>query len=234
MALGGPPAMARALILQNSPLEGPGLLAGLLEDDGYLVDTVDARRGGLDRSGFGLLVVLGGPEGANDDLPHLREEESLMRECAARGTPVLGICLGAQLLARSLGAEVRRARRPEVGFGEDVVPDVDGGVMAGLASPFAAFHMHNDAFGLPRGAVRLAHSESCENQAFCAGRAVGLQFHLEAGLAMALSWLRAAARAGELTAAQASEQAARAARMAERVNANMRTLYRNLSSEMWP
>lgn len=226
--------MARALILQNSPLEGPGLLATLLEDDGYSVDIVDARRGGLDRSGFGLLVALGGPEGANDALPYLREEESLMRECAARGTPVLGICLGAQLLARSLGAEVRRASRPEVGFGEDVMPDVDGGIMGGLASPFAAFHMHSDAFALPRGAVRLAHTESCENQAFCAGRAVGLQFHLEAGPGMARSWLHAAARAGALTAAQAAEQAARAARMAARANGNMRTLYRNLSSEAWP
>jgi len=225
--------MARALILQNSPLEGPGVLRGLLEGDGHSVDVVDARRGGLDRSGFGLLVVLGGPQGANDDLPYLREEESLMRECAARGTPVLGICLGAQLLARSMGAEVRRAARPEVGFGEDVVPDTRGGIMDGLASPFAAFHMHGDSFGLPRGAVRLAHSASCENQAFCAGRAVGLQFHLEAGAGMAMSWLRAAARAGALTAERAAAEAARAARMAGRANGNMGTLYRNLSGGLW-
>lgn len=225
--------MARALVLQNSPLEGPGLFGALLEDDGYSLDVVDARRGRLERSGFGLLVALGAPEGANDGLPYLREEESLMRECAARGTPVLGICLGAQLLARALGARVWRAARPEIGFYGDLVPDVEGGPMEGLGSPFEAFHMHNDAFGLPDGAVRLAHSAACENQAFCAGPAVGLQFHLEAGAAMARSWLEAAARAGAMIAAQASEQAARAGEMAGRTGENMRVLYGNLSRGLW-
>ena len=225
--------MARALVLQNSPLEGPGLLAGLLEDDGHELDIVDARRGGLDRSGFGLLVVLGGPEGANDGLPHLREEESLMRECAARGTPVLGICLGAQLLARALGAEVRRAPRPEAGLYGDIVPDVGDGPMEGMPSPFEAFQLHNDSFGLPDGAVRLAHSGACENQAFCAGSAVGLQFHLEAGEDMARSWLEAAARAGDMPAGRAAEEAGRAAEATGRVGENMGRLYRNISRGLW-
>lgn len=226
--------MARALVLQNSPLEGPGLLAGLLEGDGHEVEVLDARRGGLERSGFGLLVVLGGPEGANDDLPHLREEESLLRECAGRGTPVLGICLGAQLLARALGARVWRAPRPEIGLYEDLVPDVEGGLMDGLPSPFAAFHMHNDAFGLPEGAVRLAHSGACENQAFCAGSAVGLQFHLEADPAMMGSWLGAAAREGRgMTGREAIDEAGRAGRMAGRMGESMRALYGNLSRGLW-
>lgn len=225
--------MERALVLQNSPLEGPGLLGSLLEDDGYSLDVVDARHGRLGRSGFGLLVVLGAPEGANDGLPYLLEEESLMRECAKRGTPVLGICLGAQLLARALGARVWRSARPEIGFYGDLVPDVEGGLMEGLGSPFEAFHMHNDAFGLPDGAVRLAHSGACENQAFCAGRAVGLQFHLEAGAGMVRSWLEAAAAGGGLAAGEAAEQAARAGEMAGKTGKSMRALYENMSRGLW-
>ena len=224
--------MPRALVLQNSPLEGPGLLGSLLAGDGYELRTVDARLGSIPRDGFGLLVVLGGPQGANDDAAYLREEESLMRSCSERDIPVIGICLGAQLLARSLGARVWRAERPEIGFYGDLVPDVAGGIMAGFASPFAAFHWHNDAFGLPEGATRLAHSASCENQAFVSGRSLGVQFHLEVGQGMVRSWADAAeGAAGGISRGAAESIRADAPSRMRAVGENMRRLYANMRSE---
>ena len=224
--------MTRALVLQNSPLEGPGLLGSLLEDDGFELHTVDARLGSIPHEGFELLVALGAPEGANDDLAYLREEESLMRSCVDQDIPIIGICFGSQLLARALGARVWRGPKPEIGFYGDLVPDTQDGIMAGFKSPFAAFHWHNDTFGLPDGATRLAHSASYENQAFCIGRALGVLFHLEVGPGMVRSWLDAASRAkGGISRADAEAIGAEAATRIHAVNENMRLLYRNIKSE---
>ncbi len=186
--------MGSALVVQNRRLEGPGLLGELLAADGFGVDRVCAWRGGLPgRADHDMMVVLGAPESANDALPYLRDEQALILDYMARGRPVLGICLGSQLIARALGARVYRGAKREVGFYSDLEAAGDAGLFSGIGSPFTAFHWHGETFGLPEGATRLVGSREYENQAFICGTAVGLQFHLEADGQMVREWLDAAA-----------------------------------------
>ena len=200
-----PRRIPRALVVQNSEAEGPGHLAPLLSADGYRIDTVRAWEGGLGDArpaaaaaaaapGGGMhdvMVVLGAPDGANDPLPHLRAEESLIREYVGAGRPVLGVCLGAQLIARAFGGAVRRGGIREAGYYRDLRPaGREGhGLFAGMGNPFCALHLHGDTFGLPPGGVRLASSASYANQALRVGSAVGVQFHLEADGTTARAWL---------------------------------------------
>lgn len=137
-----------------------------------------------------LLIVLGGPMSVNDEaaLPWLRDEKALLREVIAGGGAVLGICLGAQLIAAALGARVGPAREREVGWWpvRAVPPPPAGKDPAGVARcPFPAettcLHWHGETFELPPGALHLARSEGCEHQALQVGRrVVGVQFHPEA------------------------------------------------------
>lgn len=119
---------------------------------------------------------------ANDDLPFLREEMKFIQRCVAEGKPVLGLCLGSQLLARALGGTVSRAPRKEIGFYRvRTLPQARTDAVFGEApSDFVAFHWHGDAFSLPPGAVPLAGSTMTPLQAFRYGsRAWGVQFHPE-------------------------------------------------------
>jgi len=141
------------------------------------------------------LVVMGGPMGVHDtsDHPYLSGEQELIAECARRELPILGVCLGAQLLAASLGARVYRGPGPEVGAGTVRLTN-DGLCDSALGSPGLAelpvLHWHEDTFDLPPGAVHLAESALYPHQAFRAGRcAYGFQFHVEvdAGLAASMA-----------------------------------------------
>jgi GMP synthase-like glutamine amidotransferase len=128
-----------------------------------------------------VLVALGGPMSVNDEaaLPWLAPEKEFIRRHVAAGKPFLGICLGAQLLASALGARVFSNREKEIGwFPVEGLPVRDP---AAFRFPATAevFHWHGETFDLPSGAVHLARSQACENQAFQIGRAIGLQFHLE-------------------------------------------------------
>lgn len=129
-----------------------------------------------------LLIIMGGPMSANDEstLPWLRAEKVFIRDAVESGVSVLGVCLGAQLIASALGARVWRNPQKEIGW----FP-VEGVTAEHNAFSFpkelAVFHWHGETFDLPRGAVQLAKTIACENQAFQIGRKViGLQFHLEA------------------------------------------------------
>ncbi|MFN8217285.1 MAG: type 1 glutamine amidotransferase [Solirubrobacterales bacterium] len=136
-------------------------------------------------------VVMGGPMNADavGRFPALAAEREWLAEAAARDLPLLGICLGAQLLARALGAEVRPGPAPEVGFAPIEVFDAEDPLLGGLAPGAEVLHWHGDAFELPDGAVRLASSELTENQAFRRGRAWGVLFHPEADYALLEAWL---------------------------------------------
>ena len=231
-----PRRIPRALVVQNSEAEGPGHLAPLLSADGYRIDTVRAWEGGLGDArpaaaaaaaapGSGMhdvMVVLGAPDGANDPLPHLRAEESLIREYVGAGRPVLGVCLGAQLIARAFGGAVRRGGIREAGYYRDLRPaGREGyGLFAGMGNPFCALHLHGDTFGLPPGGVRLASSASYANQALRVGSAVGVQFHLEADGTTARAWL-----AGEVEGLGGGGGASAAVEAA--VERNMMAFYAN-------
>ena len=136
-------------------------------------------------------VVMGGPMNVDEveRFPALAAEREWLAEAVRRELPVLGICLGAQLLARALGAEVRAGERPEIGFAPVAVSDPGDPVLGGLAPSTDVLHWHGDVFDLPDGAQSLASSERTEHQAFRLGNAWGALFHPEADFALVEAWL---------------------------------------------
>jgi GMP synthase-like glutamine amidotransferase len=131
---------------------------------------------------FDALIVMGGPMSVNDEHEHpwLVAEKRLVRDAVEGGKIVLGVCLGAQLIASSLGAKVYKSAEKEIGWFpvEGVAPAVAGSFAFPPSLP--AFHWHGETFELPAEATRLARSAGCANQAFQVGRrTIGLQFHLE-------------------------------------------------------
>jgi GMP synthase (glutamine-hydrolysing) len=136
-------------------------------------------------------VVMGGPMNVDEveRFPGLAAEREWLEEALRREMPLLGICLGAQLLARALGAEVRPGESPEVGFAPVRVHDAADPVLGGLAPGGQMLHWHRDVFDLPAGATSLASSERTEHQAFRRGNAWGVLFHPEADFALVEAWL---------------------------------------------
>jgi GMP synthase-like glutamine amidotransferase len=176
----------RIQCIQHVPFEGPAAIAHWADARGHdlaltpLYDGVDPPR----PEDFDWLVVMGGPMGVQDAsiYPWLVEEKSRIAEAIAAGKTLVGVCLGAQLIAEALGARVYPNREKEIGWMPVEVTE------AGRLSPlfgflpptFQVFHWHGDTFDPPAGAVHLARSAPCEQQSFLYdGRVLGLQFHLE-------------------------------------------------------
>jgi GMP synthase (glutamine-hydrolysing) len=148
-------------------------------------------------------VFMGGPMNADEveRFPALAAEREWLAEAVERGMPVLGICLGAQLLARALGTEVRPGEAPEIGFAPVEVTDPDDPLLGGLAPRAEVLHWHGDVFDLPAGAQHLASSERTACQAFRAGNAWGVLFHPEADFALVEAWLEVPSMIEEAVAA---------------------------------
>ena len=181
--------MSDVLLVQNTRIEGSGYLGELLTEDGFNIQSVHAKHESLPEKQYSLVVVLGAPESANDDLPYLQEEQKLIKQSVEKNTPVLGICLGSQLIAKTFGGKVYRGPKKEIGFYNNLIPQANSSLFSGFENPFTVFHWHGDTFDLPEGAVRLASSEYYQNQAFQFKSAVGLQFHLEVNEEMVNLWL---------------------------------------------
>ncbi len=149
------------------------------------------------------LVILGGSMNVDqvDEYPFLSREVEWIQQALAAGLPTLGICLGAQLLAKALGARVYPNRVKEIGwYRVDLTPHADrDALFEGGGKRITVFHWHGDTFDLPPGTIRLAENQHCRNQAFRYGRsAYGLQFHIEMTQALIESWLDESAHCGEL------------------------------------
>ncbi len=146
------------------------------------------------------LIFLGGPMSANDNLDFIRRELDILEAGIRAGLPVLGVCLGAQLIARTLGERVYPNRVKEIGWAPVFwTSDACGDrLFSGLETPETVFHWHGETFDLPAGAEWLAWSAACRNQAFRYGAKVwGLQFHLEVTAEMISEWCRQDAQCGD-------------------------------------
>jgi len=173
----------RVHVLQHVPFEGLGSIADWCRLRGatisftpYAVSTELPEPGAVD-----LLIVLGGPMSVNDEaeLPWLVDEKRFVGELVRSGQPVLGICLGAQLIASALGARVYAGPQREIGWHPVFGEPVGAGLFA-FPERVDVFHWHGEIFDLPPGATRLARSAVCANQAYQVGaRTLALQFHLE-------------------------------------------------------
>ncbi len=194
--------MKPVMVVRHVPQEALGNLEIVLRGAGLDIQVVDCfaeswpefERAGLDPDQVAGLVIMGGPMNADETVryPFLATEVQWLRVAVEAGLPVLGICLGAQLLAKTLGSRVYANRVKEIGwYAIEMLPE-------GLADPLFAggpatetvVQWHGDTFDLPAGAVHLARSAACQHQAFRHGsRAYGLQFHLEITPEMVVDWL---------------------------------------------
>lgn len=174
----------RTHCFQHVPFEGPGSIEPWLRAAGHEMTTTRLFASARlpDHDAVDLLVVLGGPMSANDEdaFSWLAAEKRFIRETVASGKPVLGICLGAQLIASAMGARVYRNPVKEIGwFPIQGIPSPERTAF-GFPPSLDVFHWHGETFDLPPGAIHLARSDGCAHQAFQLGSTViGLQFHLE-------------------------------------------------------
>lgn len=194
------------LICKNTSTEGPGTIAEYLGESGIPCSVVELSYGERipDPDNYEALVMLGGPMSVNDEAryPYLAQELELVRHFTAANKRILGICLGAQIMAKALGAPVYRGSRPEVGW-LDIEIAVDGAMdypFRKLATHpqggdvwkrFKVFHWHGETFDIPQGAVRLAGSVMYRNQAFRFGAgAYAFQFHIEVTPEIVYGWMK--------------------------------------------
>ena len=233
--------MKPVAIFRHTLSEGPGTLAEFLSehaiswqliciDEGATVpSSVDAYAG---------LVFMGGPMSVNDDLPWIAPVLALIRMAVAKNIPVLGHCLGGQLMAKALGGVVTRNPVKEIGWGEvNVATSPEARIWFGDVTRFEAFHWHGETFSLPPGAVHLLSSPYCANQAYALGPHLGMQCHVEMTNDMIDSWC--VVGAGEIAQSAESPAVQSVARikaqMADKLpqlNAVARRLYQHWISNL--
>ena len=189
--------MKPVAIFRFYKIEGPGYLGSFLDAHSIPWKLFKIDDGANFPSGpekFSGLVFMGGPMSANDDLPHISGALLLIRQAIKENIPVLGHCLGGQLLSKALGGSVNRGTIKEIGWGKVVVVDnIIAREWFGDLYNFESFHWHGENFTLPDGATRLLSNKFCENQAFSIGAHLGMQCHLEMTEKMVSTWYEAGA-----------------------------------------
>ena len=231
-----PSDLPALLVLQHLHCEPPAayeeeLIARGIPFDRVLLDSStrlpDWRR-------YAGIVVMGGPMGAYDDAlyPWLEPEKQLIAQAVRAGKPYWGVCLGAQLLAASLGAAVSAGPRPELGVMpvELTAAAAEDPVFAGAPRTFPTLQWHGDTYQLPDGAVQLARSQLYEQQAFVLGSAYALQFHLEVTYALGVEWMQIPAYVEELEQLAGSGAAAAMLEQLQEAQAQTVPLARELFS----
>jgi GMP synthase-like glutamine amidotransferase len=188
----------RMALLQHVPFEGQAAIADWAAANGVSVAVIRLYRGDPlpALAGFDMLTVMGGPMSVNDEAKYawLAPEIALVRDAIGADKIVFGICLGAQMIAKSLGAKVYAGKNKEIGWFPVNRTGMAHPLFDGLPATFPAYHWHGETFDLPEGAVRLAETVPTPNQAMAVGsRVLGLQFHIEATPESALELLQNAA-----------------------------------------
>lgn len=213
--------------MQNISCETLGTLERLFWADGFEIEKKSAQDiKSASSSGYSAIVILGGPMAVYDNLPYLQKEQQLIRDAIRNNIPVLGICLGSQLIAQAAGGRVFKGPRKEVGWFDVSLSDEGrNSLFAGLSSPMKVFQWHGDTYELPSDAAVLAYSDLYP-QGFRVGSAYGVQFHLEVDRPMVESWIveyGAEVRAENLDSGGIAPKAGEIEKLAERCQ----LVYRN-------
>jgi len=189
-------------IFRHVDIEGPGYLAEFLDERKIPWQLIAIDAGDVvpqEVSAYSALIFMGGPMSVNDDLPWMLKAEALIRDAVEQDIPLLGHCLGGQLITKALGGVVSRNPVKEIGWGEVTVSDNDvASTWFGEVRSFPAFHWHGETFSLPHTATHLLSSAHCVNQAYAIGKHLILQCHIEMTDEMIAAWC--AAGAGEIEA----------------------------------
>jgi len=205
----------RVQIFRHIPFESAGHIERILEGCGIAFDYADVFREGAavpDGRDAAGLIFMGGPMSANDGFAYIRAELEVIARAIGRGQPLLGVCLGAQLIAKAAGARVFRNPEKEIGWFDVHVTDEGARdpLFRCFDPPESVFHWHGETFDLPAGATWLAWSERCRHQAFRIGSNVyGLQFHLEVTPEMIADWCGQDANCGDMRELDAPPEPAR-------------------------
>jgi GMP synthase-like glutamine amidotransferase len=187
--------MKSVAIFRHFVTEGPGYFATYLEQHGVPWQLVKIDAGDAvppDPGPYGGIAFMGGPMSVNDDLPWIREVLTLIQGAVRSDVPVIGHCLGGQLMAKALGGVVTRNPAKEIGWGDVriVESDVSRRWLGDVPTAFPAFHWHGETFSIPPGATRILSSAHCENQAFALGKHFGMQCHVEMTPQLIGDWCR--------------------------------------------
>lgn len=218
--------MKPVAIFRHAPSEGPGYFATFLDSHGipwqlFRIDAGEALP--TDARQFSGLVFMGGPMSVNDDLPWIPHSLELIRQAAQADIPVLGHCLGGQLMAKALGGVVGRNPVKEIGWGEVMVADnATAKAWFGEVKKFNAFHWHGETFTIPPDATGILGNTHCANQAFALGKHLGMQCHIEMTEEMVREWCELGEE--EIASASASPAVQQPAEILENLAERVKTL----------
>jgi GMP synthase (glutamine-hydrolysing) len=188
------------LVLRHEPFEHLGHFSTVLEKLGVSFLYRDLGDD-ISLHGHSRVIIMGGPQSANDSLPGLAAELGLIEEALKAGMPVLGICLGSQLIAKALGARVYRNGEKEIGWAPVYFTEAGqaDALFQGMGESRTFLHWHGETFDLPAGAEWLAYSDKCRHQAYrYGGNVYGLQFHPEVTAEMIVDWSGQPANCGDV------------------------------------
>lgn len=184
--------MKPVIVFRNVAHEGPGYLGDFLTSKNipwHIINTHDIEALPPSILGYSGVVIMGGPMSVNDDLPWIAPLLSLIREAKDADIPLLGHCLGGQLISKALGGTVGANPVKEIGWGEVTVSQNDSAKhWFGEIESFNSFHWHGETFSLPQGATHLLASGYCQNQAYVIGKHLAFQSHIEVTAEMVTSW----------------------------------------------
>jgi GMP synthase-like glutamine amidotransferase len=223
---------AEILSIQNISFETLGTLEGLIRSDGYLIEKIDVQKEPvpINVKRYAAIIILGGPMGVYDKAEYLEREQELIRQALKHEVPVLGICLGSQLIAQAIGGKVYKGAKKEIGWSEVMINQAGlSNVFKGVNSEkIKVFQWHGDTYDLPPKATIMASSQLYP-QAFRFGTAIGIQFHLEINNEMISRWANEYAKELEFERIEPGDLLAGKDRDVEELHERCKVVYSNFS-----